>query len=320
MTTTVGRYIGQSVKRREDPRLLTGHGRYVDDDQKPGTLHATFVRSNVARGRITKLDVTEALQVPGVEAIYTGDDLNPTIVQYWASMMGPRIEMGGESVYPPVSVLAPGDVRYVGDPIAIVIATSRYIAEDAADLVDVEIDPLPPVLGLRAPITNTELVHPETESNVSQTMPMPEIPEIEALFANAPHVIARKFGGARATNVPMEPRGLTVQYDRYRGEMFIRAATQSVHEIKSFAGRLTGLARVAHPGGRRGRRRWLRPEDDGDARGGGHHRRRVQVRHRPHQVDRGSAREPDGLEPGPFRGGRPHVRDRRRRPHPRRRR
>jgi carbon-monoxide dehydrogenase large subunit len=241
MTTTVGRYIGQSVKRREDPRLLTGHGHYVDDDQTPGTLHATFVRSNVARGRITRLDVTEALQVPGVEAIYTGDDLNPTIVQYWASMMGPRIEMGGESVYPPASVLAPGDVRYVGDPIAIVIATSRYIAEDAADLVDVEIDPLPPVLGLRAPITNTELVHPETESNVSQTMPMPEIPEIEALFANAPHVITRTFAGARATNVPMEPRGLTVQYDRYRGEMFIRAATQSVHEIKSFAGRLTGL-------------------------------------------------------------------------------
>jgi carbon-monoxide dehydrogenase large subunit len=241
MTTTVGRYIGQSVKRREDPRLLTGHGRYVDDDQTPGTLHATFVRSNVARGRITKLDVTEALQVPGVEAIYTGDDLNPTIVQYWASMMGPRIEMGGESVYPPVSVLAPGDVRYVGDPIAIVIATSRYIAEDAADLVEVEIDPLPPVLGLHDPITSTELVHPETESNVSQTMPMPEIPEIEALFADAPHVITRTFNGARATNVPMEPRGLVVQYDRYRGEMFIRAATQSVHEIKSFAGRLTGL-------------------------------------------------------------------------------
>lgn len=239
--TTVGRYIGQSVKRREDPRLLTGHGRYVDDVQEAGALHVAFVRSNVARGTITKLDVSAARALPGVEAVYTGDDLNPMIQQYWASMMGPRIEMGGQTVYPPVSVLAPGDVRYVGDPIALVIATSRYVAEDAADLVEVDVDSKPPILGLHEPIDSTELVHPETDSNVSQLMPMPEVPEIEELFANAPHVITRTFRGARATNVPMEPRGLTVRYDRYRGEMTIRAATQSVHEIKAFAARLTGV-------------------------------------------------------------------------------
>ncbi|MET0908210.1 MAG: molybdopterin cofactor-binding domain-containing protein, partial [Ilumatobacteraceae bacterium] len=241
MTTTVGRYIGQSVKRREDPRLLTGHGRYVDDVQDAGTLHVAFVRSNVARGRITELDVTEALALPGVEAVYTADDLNPMIQQYWASMMGPRIEMGGQTVYPPISVLAPGDVRYVGDPIAVVIAASRYIAEDACDLVIVDVEQQQAVLGLREPITNPELVHPETDSNVSQTVPMPVIPEIEELFANAAHVISRTFGGARATNVPMEPRGLTVHYDRYRNELLIRAATQSVHEIKAFASRLTGV-------------------------------------------------------------------------------
>lgn len=241
MTTTVGRYVGQSVKRREDPRLLTGHGRYVDDVQDAGALHIAFVRSNVARGTITELDVSEARKLPGVEAIYTADDLNQMIQQYWASMMGPRIEHGGESVYPPISVLAPGDVRYVGDPIAVIIASSRYVAEDAADLVVVDIEPRAPILGLRDPITNPELVHPETESNVSQAMPMPEIPEIEALFANAPHVVTRTFSGARATNVPMEPRGLTVHYDRYRNEMLIRAATQSVHELKAFASRMTGV-------------------------------------------------------------------------------
>jgi aerobic carbon-monoxide dehydrogenase large subunit len=241
MTTTVGRYVGQSVKRREDPRLLTGHGRYVDDVQDAGTLHVAFVRSDVARGRITSLNVEAARALPGVEAVYTGDDLNPMIQQYWLSMMGPRIEHGGQSPYPPISVLAPGDVRYVGDPIAVVIASSRYVAEDAAELVEVEIDPLSPVIGMRAAITSTELVHPETDSNVSQAMPMPEIPEIDALFANAPHVITRTFAGARATNVPMEPRGLTVHYDQYRNEMLIRAATQSVHELKAFAGRLTGM-------------------------------------------------------------------------------
>jgi len=241
MTTTVGRYIGQSVKRREDPRLLTGHGRYVDDVQVPGTLHLAFVRSNVARGTITKLDVSAARDLPGVEAVYTGADLNPDIKQMWATMTGPPIEMGGQTAYPPVSLLAPGDVRYVGDPIAVIIATSRYIAEDAADLVEVEIEAKQAVLGLREAMANPELVHLETESNVSVAMPMPEIPEIEALFASAPHVITRTFRGARATNVPMEPRGLTVHYDRYRGEMEIRAATQSVHEIKAFAARLTGL-------------------------------------------------------------------------------
>jgi len=239
--TTVGRYIGQSVKRREDPRLLTGHGRYVDDDKPAGTMHVAFVRSNVARGTITHLDVSAARALPGVEAVYTGDDLNPTIQQMWASMTGPPIEMGGQSPYPPANVLAPGDVRYVGDPIAIVIAESRYIAEDAADLVEVEIDALPAVLGMRAAAASSELVHRETESNVSAAMPTPEVPELDALFDNAAHLITRTFGGARASNVPMEPRGLIVHSDRYRGEMFIRAATQSVHEMKSFAARLIGI-------------------------------------------------------------------------------
>ena len=89
MTTTVGRYIGQSVKRREDPRLLTGHGRYVDDVQTPGTLHVAFVRSNVARGRITQLDVDAARALPGVEAVYIGSELNPICQQFWGTMTGP---------------------------------------------------------------------------------------------------------------------------------------------------------------------------------------------------------------------------------------
>jgi carbon-monoxide dehydrogenase large subunit len=239
--TTVGRYIGQSVKRREDPRLLTGHGRYVDDDQRPGMMHVAFVRSNVARGTITHLDVSAARDLPGVEAVYTADDLNPTVQQMWASLLGPPVEMGGETPYPPANVLAPGDVRFVGDPIAIVIAESRYIAEDAADLVDVEIEPLPPVLGMHAAVASDQLVHRERDSNVSQQLPVPEVPEVEAMIAAAPHVITRTFANARASNVPMEPRGLIVHSDRHRGEMHIRAATQSVHEIKAFAARLVGI-------------------------------------------------------------------------------
>jgi carbon-monoxide dehydrogenase large subunit len=226
MSTVVGRYVGQSVKRREDPRLLTGHGRYVDDVQIPGTLHLAFVRSNIARGRILSIDVSEALNIEGVEAIYTGADLNPLCGPIWSSMTGPRIEMGGQTVYPPANVLAETDVRYVGDPIAIVLATSRYIAEDAAELVVVDIEASPAVVDMREALKNEILVHPESGSNITAEMPKQTIEQIEALFASAPHVVTRRFVGARASNVPMEPRGLQVTYDRFRGEMEIRAATQ----------------------------------------------------------------------------------------------
>ena len=240
--SAAGRYVGQSVKRREDPRLLTGHGRYVDDIQLPGMLHATFVRSNHARGTIISVDTTEALKVPGVEAIYTAADLNPLGQQFWHTMLGPPIEMGGQTLYPPGSVLAEGIVRYVGDPIAIVVATSRYIAEDAADLVEVDIDPLPPVLDVRTALADaTNLVHPELASNSTSDMPMPEIPSLEEAFANAAHVVSRTFIEARCANVPMEPRGLIVKHDPYAGDLQIWVATQSVHEVKAHAARLTGV-------------------------------------------------------------------------------
>ncbi|MET0579873.1 MAG: xanthine dehydrogenase family protein molybdopterin-binding subunit, partial [Ilumatobacteraceae bacterium] len=210
-TTSAGRYVGQSVKRREDPRLLTGHGRYVDDVQQVGTLHVAFVRSDVARGTIVGLDVSDAAALRGVEAVYTGGDLNPLIGQLWSTIMGPPVELGGVTPYPPPSVLAEGDVRFVGDPVAVVIASSRYIAEDAAQLVVVDIDAQPAVLGVHRAAMDEALVHHETTTNVTARVPMPEIPALEEAFASAAHVFTRTFAGARATNVPMEPRGLVVQ-------------------------------------------------------------------------------------------------------------
>jgi carbon-monoxide dehydrogenase large subunit len=239
--TAAGRYVGQSVKRREDPRLLSGRGRFVDDVQMPGLLHAAFVRSNVARGRITRLDVEAARAVPNVVAVYTGADLNPRCQQFWSSMMGPPISMGGQSVYAPGSVLAGDDVRYVGDPIAIIIATSRYIAEDAAELVEVDIEPMPPVLDIREAASGTTLVHPELASNLTSNVPAPVVPQLEEIFDTAAHVVSRTFTEARITNVPMETRGLIVQYDRFGGAMEIRSSNQGVHEVRGFAARLLGL-------------------------------------------------------------------------------
>ncbi|CAB4363980.1 MAG: molybdopterin-dependent oxidoreductase [Actinobacteria bacterium] len=240
-TISAGRYVGQAVKRLEDPRLLSGHGRYVDDVQLPGMLHVAFVRSNVARGTIVSIDTSAALALPGVRAIYTGADLNPRVGMFWHTMMGPPPELGGQTPYAPLTPLAGGDVRFVGDPIVLIIAENRYIAEDAADLVEVEIDVQQAIVGWETAIDTDQRVHPGTTTNVGQEFPLPEGPEVDALFAGAPHVFTRRFSQCRATNVPMEPRGIIVHYDQYVGDLQIWAATQSVSEWKATSSRLTGV-------------------------------------------------------------------------------
>ena len=120
-----GRYIGQSVRRREDRRLVTGHGRYVADVVWPGTRRVAFLRSPMARGTIAALDVSAAQELPGVYAVLTGADLNEHARSWWHNMIGP------DAPLPPKRLLARGDVRYVGEPIAMVLASSRYVAEDA---------------------------------------------------------------------------------------------------------------------------------------------------------------------------------------------
>src|SRR6516162_8593111 len=163
------RFVGQRVARREDARLVTGHGRYVDDEIVPGLLHVAFVRSHVARGRIRHLDVSAARELEGVQAVYTAADLNPLAHDMWCTMLGPP---SAGAAYPPLRPLADGDVRFVGDPVAIVVADSRYHAEDACDLVGLEIDALPPVLDYETAAADTaNLVHPELGTNQAGALP-----------------------------------------------------------------------------------------------------------------------------------------------------
>ena len=133
---TAARWVGQRMPRLEDQRMITGHGRYVDDVAKAGMVHAAFVRSAVARGRIMGLDVSEARQAPGVIAVLTAAEINGRAQQFRPSPADRT----------PRRVLADGDVRFVGEPIAIVVAESRYLAEDAAELVSVDIEPDEPVV------------------------------------------------------------------------------------------------------------------------------------------------------------------------------
>ena len=231
-----GRWLGQSVPRKEDPRLLAGRGRYIDDVVVPGMLHAAFVRSDVARGRITRLDTEAAKALPGVRAVYTADELNPLVHQTWWGMAGP------DAVYPPKFCLAEGDVRYVGDPVAIVIAESRYLAEDGVDLVELEVEADEPVLDVDAArAEGAPLVHPEVGTNVPAAIPAADVPGLQEIFDSAATVVSETFVQHRYLPVPMETRGLLAQWDPFTEELDLWIATQSAHEVRAFYARMLGI-------------------------------------------------------------------------------
>src|SRR5260370_10289373 len=136
------RYTGASIKRSEDPRIRTGAGRYVDDIKLPGMLHAAFVRSPMAHARVLSVDVSAARALPGVAVVLTGADLEAMTVPGPDALMA---LMGWAGPIPEFTLLATDKVRFVGDPMVVVIAESRYLAEDGCELVEVEYDDLPPV-------------------------------------------------------------------------------------------------------------------------------------------------------------------------------
>ncbi|MGX7680129.1 xanthine dehydrogenase family protein molybdopterin-binding subunit [Jatrophihabitans sp. DSM 45814] len=271
MSEAAGRFVGQSVKRREDLRLITGNGSYVEDVAWPNMLHVAFLRSPVARGRITNLDVSQALQLPGVHTVLTGADLNGEVLSWWQTMIGP------DAPQPPRRLLASEDVRYVGEAIAMVLATSRYLAEDGVELIDLDIDIEEPILtetkgyaGVAADGQN--LVHPEWGSNIASMSPDPatmptENPALEEIFATAAHVVTETFSQHRYVCVPMESRGIVAHWEAHKETMEIVGATQSVHELRSATSRMLGINEtnvhaVAHDvGGGFGQKMYPTPEE-----------------------------------------------------------
>jgi carbon-monoxide dehydrogenase large subunit len=233
-TSSATRYAGARINRVEDARLLTGRGTYVDDISLPGMLHACFVRSPFARAAIGAIDIDAALAVPGVHHVFTAADLNPDVKEQWHSMAGP---LGPETPRPP---LAEGEARFVGDPVALVIADSRAIAEDAAELVDIDFDPLPAVVDYVTAADHDALVHEAHGSNVICEMSMPD-GMLDDVFEAAAHVVASPIDQQGYAAVPMEGRGLIVDHSRTTGELTIYAATQSPHEVRAFCARLLGM-------------------------------------------------------------------------------
>jgi carbon-monoxide dehydrogenase large subunit len=233
--TVAGRYAGARVPRVEDARLLTGHGTYVDDVVRPGMLHACFVRSPLARAKVAGIDVSAALALEGVHAVFTAADLNPAVHEQWYTLIGRDVP---DTPRPP---LAEGEVRFVGDPVALVVAADRYIAEDAAELVAVDYEPLPPIADYKTAQESSELVHAGFPGNLAGELPIPLSPQASAAFDTAAHVARETIYQQGYAAVPMETRGLVAEWSAPSGELTIWAASQAPHEVRMFCARLLGI-------------------------------------------------------------------------------
>jgi aerobic carbon-monoxide dehydrogenase large subunit len=234
------RTFGEPVKRNEDRRLLTGQALFVDDVELPGLLHAAFLRSQVAHARILKIDVSRALQRTGVIAAYVADDLG----DYWkpGPVLVPPPPIAGTIFHARTQVpLAKEKVRHVGEPLVIVIAESRYIAEDALDDIDVELEALPAVVDLeRALSPGSALVHDDLSSNVSAHVQQSK-GNYAATAAKADRTIKRRFRYEHGMSSPIETRGVVAQWDGRANQMTIWDTTQAPVFVRNGLAAMLGL-------------------------------------------------------------------------------
>jgi aerobic carbon-monoxide dehydrogenase large subunit len=221
------RHIGAPLPRKEDLRFLTGHGRYVDDIEIPGALHACFVRSPHPHARIKSIETDTAKKLKGVVAIYTGKDL----AQWTMPLrMAPPIE----GLHPvEMSTLPIDKVRFHGDPVACVIATSRYLAEDAAERVEVDYEPLPAVANLaQALAENSVKVDESLPSNVVSVQRF-STGNPAGKRQEAHKVVECAFHQGRMTHLPIETRGLAAVWDEGRQHLTVHIGNQVPHPYRS---------------------------------------------------------------------------------------
>jgi carbon-monoxide dehydrogenase large subunit len=245
MATEQRGWIGARLRRKEDRRLLTGAGRYVDDLHFPDLLHVAFVRSPHAHARIRAIDLAAARAAPGVVDAVAGAAalarLGPLPSEGW-KLPGPALRA---AVNPLVRtetqpLLAVERVRYVGEPVALVLATSRYAAEDAAEQVGVDYEPLPPAVDVAtARRPGAPLVHPEWGDNLSAHVRIGK-GDVAAAFAQADRVVRRRFQVRRLTGIPIEPRGVVARAEP-DGRLTVWSATQIPHALRKVLAHQLGL-------------------------------------------------------------------------------
>ena len=234
------RYLNARVRRNEDARLLTGRARFVDDVQLPGMLHAVFVRSDYAHGRIRRVDVTAARERAGVIAAFTAGDLGAYLLA--APLLVPPPPIDGLVFHARTHLpLAKDKVRYVGEPVAVIIAESRYVAEDAARDVIVDIDPLDVVVDLEAALAaSAPLVHDDLDSNTAAHVVQRKGRYGEAR-ASADVIVSRRFLYDRGASAAIENRVVVAQWDRASEELTIWDTTQAPIPIRNGMAARLGL-------------------------------------------------------------------------------
>jgi aerobic carbon-monoxide dehydrogenase large subunit len=230
--------IGASIPRIEDRPLLTGRGRFVDDIPMPGVRHCAFVRSAVAHALIRSIDTGAAALLPGVHAVLTVRDLTPVLTD---ARMPMGAIGGGKTNNATPFVLAKDEVAYVGEPIALVIADSRYLAEDAANLVEIEYEPLPVVHDPRAAVEpGSPVMRRELSSNVLNTLKV-AYGDIDAAFAKAAHVFGDELLQHRGCGQSMEARGVLVEPRRTDGSLCLWSSTQMPNDVHAMLAQVLGL-------------------------------------------------------------------------------
>ncbi len=227
-------FVGQSVERVEDERLLVGRGEYVADVQPDGVLHAAFLRSPAAHATIRSVDVTAARRHPGVVAVHTAAEINETTHPFPPFVMLPGLYT---PLYHPMTE---DKARFVGDLLAMVVAESRYVAEDALELIDVELDALPAVNSIDDAVAPTSTPIWELAGSNVLMDAVESYGDVDDVFAAADRVITETFRGHRVSNQPMEARGIVVEVDPESGHLDVTATTQAPHMLKWGLAGLTG--------------------------------------------------------------------------------
>ncbi|MEX2628059.1 MAG: xanthine dehydrogenase family protein molybdopterin-binding subunit [Ilumatobacteraceae bacterium] len=233
-TTTTGAtpgVIGQRLLRREDPSLLTGEARFTADMHVPGALHMAVLRSPYAHARITRVDVSGALEIPGVRAAYSGADL----AHLWAAPMPCAWPVTDDMKNPAHHPLATDTVCYVGDGVACVLADSDAAAHDALDAIDVEYEPLEAVTDLTDALSDRVVVHDELGTNTSYTWAL-KVEETEGAvdhaFADAAYTVSERYVQQRLIPMAMEPRAVLSMPQPFGGDVTLYSATQVPHILK----------------------------------------------------------------------------------------
>jgi aerobic carbon-monoxide dehydrogenase large subunit len=216
-------YIGAPIRRREDLRLLTGRATFTDDIKLPHMLHAVFLRSTHAHARLISIDATRALALPGVVAVFTFQDI-AALAKPIPIRLYPLPGLERFLQYP----LARDTVRYVGDPIAVVVAESRYIAEDALDAMDVTYEPLPAVTDVHEALRHQVVIHEDTGTNLASQYTL-AAGDVEGAFRTAAYTRKETFKVHRHTGNPLETRGLVASYDTGRDEFTVWGPTKVPH-------------------------------------------------------------------------------------------